>query len=59
MLPGNTFIFFQFKKKFNLKIIALQCCLSFCHTTMQISYNYVCVCVYLLPLKVLQTPVIP
>ena len=29
----------------NWRIIALQCCVGFCHTTMQISHNFICVCV--------------
>ena len=33
-------IFLIFFKFLNWKIIALQCCVGFCHITMQISYNH-------------------
>ena len=35
---------------FNWRKIALQCCVGFCHTTMQISHKGVCVCMYPLTL---------
>ena len=41
------FLFFSLllKKYLNWRIIALQCCADFCHTTMWISHNYIYVCV--------------
>ena len=37
-------LFLFFSLIFNGRIIALQCCIDFCHTTAQISCKYVCVC---------------
>ena len=45
---GNGYhssIFFKFI--FNWRIIALQCCVGFCHTSTWISHRCVCVCVFL------------
>ena len=38
-------LFLFFSLIFNGRIIALQCCIDFCHTTVQISCKCVCVCV--------------
>ena len=32
---------------FNWRIIALQCCIDFCHRTISISYKYVYLCIYI------------
>ena len=37
--PSPAFLFVDFF--FNWKIITLQCCVGFCHTTMEIRHNYV------------------
>jgi len=67
----KNFSFFGFFKIFNWRIIALQCCVGLCQTTMQISYvcvyiyMCVCVCIYIylyspllsLPLYPLETSI--
>ena len=35
---------------FNWRIIALECCVGFCHTTTQISHECVCLYIYIYPL---------
>ena len=54
----NTCLFFLFLKFiFNLRKIALQCCVAFCQTTTQLRHTYVCVCVCVyLPSLPLESP---
>ena len=48
-IPADMKLFFWsfFFLMFNWRIIALQCCIDFCHRTISISYKYVYLCIYI------------